>query len=92
MTNVIAAIEEPRRQTMTIAEATARQNEAHAAMGCAKGHSTLPLPDTGGDLVRLSCGCPLATASEEALVEEFGRALAPAEREERIRAAARAGT
>jgi hypothetical protein len=78
---------------MTIAEAVERQSEAHAAMGCTKGHSSFPLPPAGnGDLVRLSCGCPLATATEEALVEEFGRVLAPQEREERIRAALRATT
>jgi putative ABC transport system ATP-binding protein len=91
-TMTIAAMQEPRVQTMTINAITERP-APDGANGCAKGHTTPPLPPgIARDLVRLSCGCPLATASDAALIEEFGRVLAPHEREERIRAAARAST
>jgi putative ABC transport system ATP-binding protein len=91
--SIMAALEEPRRQTMTITTEAVRHASAHREPVCTKGHPTPPLPSgVSVDLVRLRCGCPLAIASDEALIEEFGYALAPQEREERIRAAARART
>jgi putative ABC transport system ATP-binding protein len=94
-----AAMQEPRNRTITLAaEAQPRRGDSAVmalSLGgpalCPRGHRLPPLPPgMAGDLVRLRCGCPLATASDEALVAEFGRVLDRHEREQRIRDAARA--
>ena len=95
--SIMEGMQEPRRQSMTISsDALLVVDHPPHAVGapvCTQGHLTPPLPPgPAGDLVRLRCGCPLATASDEALVAEFGRALDRHEREQRIRDAARART
>jgi putative ABC transport system ATP-binding protein len=91
--SIMAAMQEPRRQTMTITTEAMRRPFANGARVCAKGHTTQRLPAGASiDLVSLSCGCPLALASDKALIDEFGYALPAHEREERIRAAARTRT
>jgi putative ABC transport system ATP-binding protein len=97
--SIVGAAQKPRRQTMSIATIPERPRSATRAepttdgRTCTKGHPMPRLPPgPAGRLVRLRCGCPLATATDEALVAEFGRVLDPQEREQRIREAARART
>jgi putative ABC transport system ATP-binding protein len=55
---------------------------------CLHGHLTVPAPALGGDVARLRCGCAVATASDDALIEEFGYVLDAREREKLIRRSA----
>jgi DNA-binding transcriptional LysR family regulator len=57
---------------------------------CSVGHPTVPDPPSH-PLVRLPCGCALATASSDAIVREFKRPIRSDEREHRIRIAVAMG-
>jgi putative ABC transport system ATP-binding protein len=87
---IMARTQEARRQSMAIPALPGPPvvTEAEQSPRCRRGHPTLPAPPGDGDVVRLTCGCALATASEAALVEEFGRPLESRERERLIREAA----
>jgi putative ABC transport system ATP-binding protein len=89
--SIVGSVETQRRQTMVISDVTRMASQSGMRI-CTRGHGMPSAAPGMTDLVRLSCGCALATASERALIDEFGYVPDAREREQRIRDAARAQT